>query len=212
MRRTLLAAVLGLGASACPSDDAPPSEPSTGASDAGSGDAGTTTAGGDTERDPSSADATETGEPAAWLEAGWGTSDFNAFDGTLPIIVGPQGLSMFSVPLRGQGFHNPPDPGFDNPEVPILQAWVDVAGHAESPGGHLSEVVDYPALFYPSFEEPEVLEGVAVWLVIPDAVDPATLVGEPAQLHVEMIDADGLRLSDDHALVIGEVPPEPGGP
>jgi hypothetical protein len=208
MRRHLLAAVLGLGASACPSDDAPPSG---GPTEAGSGE--TTTPGDTTKGDPSPGDAPgSTGEPAPWLEAGWGLSDFNAYDGVLPVLVGPQGLAMFSVPLRGQGFHNPPAPGFDNPEMPIVQAWVDVPRLAEGPSGHLTEVVDYPALFYPSFEEPGVLEGVAVWLVIPDAVDPAALVGEPAELHVELVDAHGLRLHDDHALVIGEDPRGPGGP
>jgi hypothetical protein len=34
-----------------------------------------------------------------------------------------------------------------------------------------------------AFEEPEVLEGTAVWLVISDAVDPAALV--------ERLDANG---------------------
>jgi hypothetical protein len=128
------------------------------------------------------------------------------------VVVGPQGLAMFSVPLRGRGFHNPANPGFENPDIPILQAWVDVEGHAESPGGHLAEVVDYPALFYPSFDDPGLLEGVAVWLVLPDTVDPSTLLGEEARLHVEMVDADGLRLEDDHVLAIGEPPSGPGGP
>lgn len=211
MRRTLLAVLwgpsLGLVTSACPADDAPP--PATEPSDAGPDDAATTT------RGPSptgTTQAADTSEPAPWLEVGWGLDDFNPYDGVLPVVVGPQGLAMFSMPLRGQGFHNPPDSGFDNPEVPLLQAWVDVAGHTESPGGHLTEVVDYPALFYPSFEEPEVLEGVAVWLVLPDAVEPSTLTGQEAHLHVEMVDADGLELSDDHVLVIGEVPPAPKGP
>jgi hypothetical protein len=29
---------------------------------------------------------------------------------------------------------------------------------------------------------------------------------------VELVDADGLRIDDDHVLVIGEIPPEPEGP
>jgi len=224
MRRTplsvvlamVLPMVLGLGASACPSDDPDPTgEPSAGDPDAGSGDATDAddgTASSEGGPSPGESDTADSGEPAAWLEAGWGLTDFTPYEGVLPVVVGPQGLAMFSVPLRGQGFYNPPDPGFDNPEIPILQAWVDVEGHAESPGGHLAEVVDYPALFYPSFDEPEVLEGVAVWLVIPDEVDTTALMGEPAHLHVEMVDANGLVLQDDHDLVIGETPPEPDGP
>lgn len=206
----LLTAALGLSSSACPVDDEPDpgGEPSTSSDGSGSGDAGTT---GETSPDPDTGTA-ETGEPAAWVEAGWGLTEWNAFDGVLPLVVGPQGLAMFSVPLRGRGFRNPTLPDYDDPELPIVQAWVDVEGHAESPGGHLAEVVDQPGLFYPSFEEPGLLEATAVWLLIPDAVDPSTLVGTEAHLHVELLDVDGLELVDDRVLSIGEVPPEPDGP
>ncbi len=193
-------------ASGCPAAEPPDGEPATGTTHA------TTAELSSSEGLDSSSAAAETSAPEPWFELGWGLSDFNAFDGTLPVVVGPQGLSMFSLPLRGNGFYNPSSPGFDNPEVPMLQAWVDVDGHHESPGGHLSEVVDYPALFYPTLDDPEVLQGVAVWLVIPDGVDPNTLVGLRAHLHAELLDFEGLRLTDDHDLVIGEVPPEPEGP
>lgn len=205
---------LPLGLGACPADDAPPGDaPSSGASTAPDDHATTSVTSADGSASAPGPDVdSDTGGPSAWLEAGWGTSEWNAYDGVLPLVVGPQGLSMFSVPLRGRGFYNPPDPGVDNPDSPMLQAWIDVPGHAESPGGHLTEVVDYPALFYPSFVEPGVLEGAAVWLVLPDEVTPPELVGAPAHLHVEMVDADGRALVDDHDLVIGEVPPEPDGP
>lgn len=212
MRRTLLLVALGGCAGACPADDAPARDDEASTSTAATTHADASTTDDPTEPSPTTAATAESGEPEPWLEVGWGLSEFNAFDGVLPVIVGPQGLSMFSLPLRGQGFHNPASPAFDDPDVPVLQAWVDVDGHMESPGGHLSEVVDYPALFYPTFDDPEVLEGVAVWLVIPDGVDPMTLVGLPAHVHAEMIDKDGLLLSDDHDLVIGEVPPPPDGP
>lgn len=211
MRRMMLAAALGLGASACPIDDGPGDrggDPSTGNGEPGSGDA---TTHGETSAEPGTGTA-DTGEPTAWIEAGWGLTEWNAFDGVLPLVVGPQGLAMFSVPLRGRGFRNPTLPDYDDPELPIVQAWVDVEGHAESPGGHLAEVVDQPGLFYPSFEEPGLLEATAVWLLIPDAVDPSTLVGTEAHLHVELLDVDGLELVDDRVLAIGEVPPEPEGP
>lgn len=199
-----LAAALGLGASACPVEaPGPGGAPSTG--DGSSGDASSD---GATSPEPAGTDTgpAETGEPTAWIEAGWGLSEWNAFDGVLPVVVGPQGLAMFSVPLRGRGFHNPAVPGYDNPDIPILQAWVDAEGHAESPGGHLAEAVDQPALFYPSLEDPTLLEGTAVWLVIPDTVAPSTLVGVEAHLHVELVDADGLELTDDHVLSIGQEP------
>ena len=136
---------------------------------------------------------------------------FHAFEGALPVVVGPQGLSMFSMPMRGQGFYNPPDPGFDNPDMPILHAWVDVEGYELTADGHFNEVVDYPALFYPSLADPGVLEAPAVWLVLPDEVDAPTLMGRSVIIHAEMVDADGLVLVDEHALVIGEVPPPSGG-
>lgn len=211
MRRTMLAAALGLLTSACPADDAPPAHETT----AGTTDGPTTshqpdTSSGATSSDPDPSSGSEGTE--AWLELGWGVAEFNAYDGVLPVVVGPQGLAMFSVPLRGAGFYNPPDPGFDNPDMPILQAWVDVEGYDGSPSGHLNEVVDYPALFYPSLDLPGALEGPAVWLVIPDGVRPEELGGLAAHLHAEMVDANGLVLSDDHDLVIGDAPPPPKGP
>lgn len=205
MRRTTFVVALGLMVSACPADDVP-SAPTTHAPP----DTTTAPTTADTEPDPDSGSSDTA--PEAWLELGWGVTEYNPLDGTLPIVVGPQGLAMFSLPPRGAGFHNPPDPGFDNPDMPILQAWLDVDRYANSPGGHLTEVVDYPALFYPSFDDPGVLEGPAVWLVIPDDVEPEELVGLAAHLHAEMVDADGLELVVDHDLVIGDVPPEPPGP
>lgn len=155
---------------------------------------------------------TDTEPGQAWLEVGFGTTEFNAFEGLLPVVVGPQGLYMFSMPLRGQGFYNPPDPSFDNPDMPILQAWVEIDGYELTDQGRFNEVVDYPALFYPSQSEPGVLEGPAVWLVLPDGVDPEQIVGLDARLHAELVDVDGLVLVDDHELVIDEIPPAPGGP
>jgi hypothetical protein len=61
-------------------------------------------------------------------------------------------------------------------------------------GGRLAEVVDPLASFHP------------------DAVDPSTLVGAEAHVHVELVDVDGLELADDRVLSIGEVPCEPDGP
>lgn len=154
----------------------------------------------------------DTGSSQAWLEVGFGTAEFNAFEGLLPVVVGPQGLYMFSLPLRGRGFYNPPDPSFDNPDMPILQAWVEIDGYELTDQGRFNEVVDYPALFYPSGSEPGVLEGPAVWLVLPDGVDPEEIVGLDARLHAELVDVDGLVLVDEHQLVVDEIPPPPDGP
>ncbi|MCA9704810.1 MAG: hypothetical protein KDK70_03035 [Myxococcales bacterium] len=195
MRRAVLTAVLGLPMSACPGSERP-----------------TASAEGSTSADPTdSADTTAgstTGGEAPWLEVGWGVSEFNAFEGVLPLVVGPQGLAMFSVPQRGAGFYSPPDPSFDNPDMPMLQAWVDVPGYALTPDGHLNEVTDFPALFYDadSPDEPGVLYGTAVWLILPDQLEPAELAGLDAHLHVELLDAHGLQLTADHDLVIGEAP------
>lgn len=149
---------------------------------------------------PTTASDSEGVEP--FLEVGWGMSDFNAFDGELPISLGAQGLNMFSLPLRGSGFHNPPDPSFDNPDMPMFEAWVDIEGYSGSPNGHFNEVTDYPALFYPSVSDGAVLEGPAVWMTLPDGVSPEDILGLTASLHAELLDRDGLRLTDDHELVI----------
>src|SRR5262245_58373546 len=104
MRPTLLAAGLGLGLCACPAGDAhePPSAaPSTSAATQALTDDASATA------SSSGPGSGATGEPDAWLELGWGISEWNPFEGVLPVVVGPQGLAMFSVPLRGKGFHNP---------------------------------------------------------------------------------------------------------
>lgn len=211
----LVAAVGGLGG-ACPAADDEPPAHETMASTTNTVTDGEPTSGEPTSVGPTSSTPTDSdsdsGAEEPWLELGWGVTEFNPYDGVLPIVVGPQGLAMFSVPLRGAGFYNPPDPGFDNPDMPILQAWVDVEGHENGPGGHFNEVIDYPALFYPSLELPGALEGPAVWLVIPDDVEPEQLPGLAAHLHAHMVDANGLMLSDDHDLVIGEAPAPPKGP
>lgn len=200
----LVAGALVLHGCPTPGETPPAGDSSTGPDD-------TTAAAEDTEAPPPT---TGSDVPAIepWLEVGWGTTEFNAFEGELPVVVGPQGLHMFSMPLRGQGFYNPPDPSFDNPDMPILQAWVDVEGFAITDDGHFNEVVDYPALFYPALGNAAVLEGPAVWLVLPDSVEPEQIEGLSAVLHAEMVDAFGLVLTDEHELVIGEVPPAPGGP
>ncbi len=190
---------------ACPIESNPPADstasdttdpPTTAATDEPSGTGSGSTGGG----------------PEAWFEVGWGISEFNEFDGILPVVVGPQGLAMFSMPMRGAGFYTPPDPGFDNPDMPMLEAWVDIPGYSITPDGHFNEVTEYPALFYPSLESPGVLEGPAVWLVIPDQAEPEQIAGLPAHLHAEMLDANGVLLVEDHDLVVGEAPEPPPGP
>lgn len=200
----MLTAAMGGLLAACPAG----SEPSS----PGSMDASTTAATGSGDETAPPAESTSQSSAEPWLEVGWGVSEFNEFEGTLPLVIGPQGLAMFSMPMRGAGFYNPPDPSFDNPDMPVLHAWVDVPGYALTPDGHFNEVLDYPALFYPSLDLPGALESPAVWLVIPDAVEPAELTGQPALLHAEMIDADGVMLTQDHDLVIGEAPEPPPGP
>ena len=205
--------MLGIGAllTACPSEPAmPPVDTGESATSESATDESSDTA--NPTNPTQTGAATDTSEVEPWLEVGWGVSEFNEFDGVLPTVVGPQGLAMFSIPLRGQGFYNPPSPSFDNPDMPMLQAWVDVPGYAITPGGHFNEVIDYPALFYPSLDEPGILEGPAVWLVIPDQVEPDEIAGLDAHLHVEMVDANDVLLTQDHDLVIGDATEPPPGP
>lgn len=187
----------------CPGDDADPSSDSA-AMDDSTGNPAVTSG-----PDDDSGSASDSPGPAAWLQVGWGIDDFNEFSGTLPVEFGAQGLFMFSLVPRGQGFHVPPDPGFGNPDMPIIQAWVDVEGYSETPAGHFNEVSDYPALFYPGIGADALLEGSAIWLTLPDGVDPIDIHGLDALVHVELLDRDGVMLVDEHALVI-DAPPPPG--
>ncbi len=210
MRRSIVMVGIGALLTACPSEPAvPPVDTSESAT---SGSATGAPSDGSDATETAAETETDSGVIEPWLEVGWGVSEFNEFDGLLPTVVGPQGLAMFSIPLRGQGFYNPPSPSFDNPDMPMLQAWVDVPGYSITPTGHFNEVIDYPALFYPSLDEPGILEGPAVWLVIPDQVEPEEIAGLDAHLHVEMLDANDILLTEDYDLVIGDAPEPPPGP
>ncbi len=196
MRRLLLCALTGLAAVACTEGGSrAPVSSSTGASGEGTATTG-------------EAEGTSAGSgpgEQAWLEVGWGTTDFNAFEGTLPIVLGSQGSYMFSMPMRGGDFYIPPEPSFNNPEMPRLDAWVDVPGYTED-DGHLLSLENYVVLFFPSLHEPSILVSPAVWLVLPDGVTPEELAGLPAVLHASVHDAEGRHLEDEHELVIGDPP------
>lgn len=143
-----------------------------------------------------------------WFEVGWGIDAFNPIEDELPLFIGPQGLHMFSLPLRGGNFAMAEEPyGFDDPLLPILTIWVDVDGF-EGAGGHLSEYADYAVPFKVDLTGEADYEFVAVWLVVPDTIDPEALVGLPAHLHAELDTADGQHLSLDHDLevTLGETP------
>lgn len=136
---------------------------------------------------------------------GWGLDAYNPIADVLPVFVGPQGLDMFSLPLRGSGFPVPPQPvDFDDPDLPVLTMWVDVQGYEP----HLAEVSDYVVPFSPDVDSPADYEYVAVWLTIPDDVSPEDLVALPAHLHAELDTADGQHLEADYdvAVVMGEEP------
>lgn len=184
------------------------SGPSTGAS-------GTTTSPLDsTSADPSDGDGTTipapsgTGFEGGWLEVGWGIDAFYPIEDELPLFIGPQGLHMFSLPLRGGNFAMADEPyGFDDPLLPILTVWVDVEGF-EAAGGHLTEYADYAVPFKVDLSTEADYEFVAVWLVVPDTIDPEALAGLPAHLHAELDTADGQHISLEYDLevTLGETP------
>lgn len=144
-----------------------------------------------------------TAAPAGWIEMGWGVAEFNAFaNGEVPVFVGPQGLDMFSIPLRGADFLVPDDPtDFMHPDIPVMDIWVDIEGLTK-PGEHFSAYSDYPVPFMPDLETDADVEFVAIWLVMPNDVVPADIYGLTARLHMELRCADGQVLTDDRELTI----------
>jgi hypothetical protein len=144
----------------------------------------------------------------AWVEVGWGIDEFNAFDdsGTFPVYFGPQGLYMFTVPIRGGGFPLPADPyDYEDPNMPYVDLWLDVDGYNDGPNGHFSELTDYVLPMSPDPDMPGTSQYISVWLPIPETVDPNQLEGIPAQLHVELLTGQGEVLTADHPLMVGGI-------
>ncbi len=142
-----------------------------------------------------------------WLEMGWGLSEFNAFSNReVPIILGPQGLDMFSIALRGGEFLVPDDPSdFDHPDIPVMDMWIDVEGF-NGDDDHFILYSDHPIPFAPSGRSDAEVEFVAVWLVLPGEVLGGDLYGLSAHLHVELRCGDGEVVTDDRELTIVEGP------
>lgn len=198
-------------------------ETSAGTTGSGPDDsAGTTTASTDPTSDPTSAGPTsgsgseggEEGPPPAdgWIEIGHGLDEFFAFEGELPLTMGPQGFMMFSLPLRGSDFPVSPDPyDFDHPDTPVLSVWADIDGvEPEHPSGHFVAYLDYPVPFAFSDDADIDYEFVSVWLVVPDTIDPQDLHGRDAVVHAELQCSDGQLLVDEHNLTVRDATNDPG--
>lgn len=134
----------------------------------------------------------------AWLELGQGVVAYEPLEpgGELRIVLGGQGLLMFAVDLRGGGFCVPPDLS-DRDEFPVLDIELDVQGE--------------PAPFIELTEQPidfDILEDDSfVWmylpLILPDAVEPETLVGRAVALTAHLEPHEHAPLEVAVEMVIG---------
>lgn len=154
-------------------------------------------------------DDSETGEPNpdAWILMGQGESGWNEVeDGDeLVMVLGGQGLLMFPMPIRGEGFTIPDDPSdWTDPDIPTLDIHLDIEGFNIGFGGHFSRIANYPVPF--TVLDDGTYEFVYITIFVPDELtDPCDIDGLPGELHAELDTADGFTLVWDRSVII-EVP------
>jgi hypothetical protein len=162
----------------------------------------------DSDDSDESADGSSGGDDA-WLEVGWGVTEFNSLEdgGDLEVVWGPQGAAMFPLPLRGGGFVLPEDPSdYQSPLAPKLDLFIDVEGHNDGIADHFMYIANYPIIF-------EILsdgsyEFLFVGAQLPDAVDPTTLEGLPAHVYARLRPYESEPLEVELDLIVrgGERP------
>lgn len=145
------------------------------------------------------------GDPSgAWFLMGQGESGWNEVeDGDeLLMVLGGQGLLMFPMPIRGDGFTLPDDPSdWTHPDIPMLDIHLDIEGFNIGFGGHFSRIANYPVPF--TVLESGTYEFVYITIFVPDELsDPCDIDGLPGQLHAELDTADGDTLTWDRSVVI----------
>jgi hypothetical protein len=65
--------------------------------------------------------------------------------GEIQLVLGGQGLFMFPMPLRGEGFEVPDDPlDFDDPKAPRLSLVFDIDEFDTAYGDHFAKITDLP--------------------------------------------------------------------
>ena len=151
----------------------------------------------------------ETPSGDGWFLMGQGESGWNEVDegDELLMVLGGQGLLMFPMPIRGQGFTLPDDPSdWTDPDIPILDIHLDIEGFNIGFGGHFSRIANYPVPF--TILDDGTFEFVYITIFVPDELtDPCAIDGLPGDIHAELETADGETLTWDRSVVIA-VPPE----
>lgn len=156
-------------------------------------------------------DNTGDGDPNtdAWFLMGQGETGWNEVDDgdSLVMVLGGQGLLMFPMPIRGEGFTLPDDPqDWTDPNIPILDIHLDIEGFNIGFGGHFSRIANYPVPF--TILEDGTYEFVYITIFVPDELtDPCDIHGLPGELYAELDTADGDVLTWERSVII-EVPAE----
>lgn len=180
---------------ACLSTACDPSSPFYG----GSGDTASTGGSGDS------------GNGDEWFVVGQGEFEYSQLDdGTeLEMVLGGQGLLMFPMPIRGEGFRLPDDPkDYTHPDTPILDMYLDIEGYNIGFGGHFARIANYPLPF--DILANGTYEFIYVTIFVPDElVNPCDIDELPGFLHAELETADGNILVFERDLEI-EVPSDLG--
>lgn len=134
----------------------------------------------------------------AWLELGQGSIEYEALEpgGELRIVLGGQGLLMFPVDLRAGGFCVPPDLS-DRDEFPVLDIDLDVEGEPAPFISLHDQPIDFDIL------EDDTYMWIHLPLVLPDAADPASLVGRGITVDATLVPHDHAPLQVEMQQVIG---------
>jgi hypothetical protein len=140
----------------------------------------------------------------AWMAMGQGETSYTALaeGDELLMVLGGQGLLMFPMPIRAQGFRLPADPSdWTDPDIPLLDIHLDIEGFDIGFGGHFSRIANYPVPF-------EILadgtyEFIYITIFVPDELsDPCAIDGLPGEIHAELDTADGETLEWDRTVTI----------
>ncbi len=151
------------------------------------------------------------GNSDAWFEVGQGEFEWAELEtqGPLEMVLGGQGLLMFPMPIRAGRFALPEDPkDYTDPDIPILDIYLDVEGFNIGFGGHFARIANYPMPF--EILEDGSYEFIYATLFVPDElINPCDVDELPATIHAELETAEGDLLTFDRKVVI-QVPPSLG--
>lgn len=150
----------------------------------------------------------DTAPDDAWFAMGQGEFGWDEIEEgeELVMVLGGQGLLMFPMPIRGQGFTIAEDPlDYTDPDMPILDIFMEIEGYNIGFGGYFSRVTNYPVPFV-EIDDSGTFEFVYITIFVPDELaDPCEIDGLPGEVYGELETADGYTLEWSRSVVI-EVP------